>query len=58
MKKCKSDILKYPFATRCVKCWNSLPGDVVNSSTVNVYMSKLKLVYLDDFLNGWTLVDF
>ena len=57
LKKCKSDILKFSFANRCVKCWNSLPEDVVNSSTFNVFMPKLKLVNLDDFLNGRTLVD-
>ena len=26
LKKCQSDIYKFSFANRCIRCWNSLPA--------------------------------
>ena len=57
LKKWQSDIYKFSFANRCIRCWNSLPADVVNSSSVNIFMSKIKNLKLDEFLVGRTLVD-
>ena len=57
LKKSQSDIYKFSFANRCIRCWNSLPADVVNSSSVNIFMSKIKNLKLDEFLVGRTLVD-
>ena len=57
LKKCQSDIYKFSFANRYIRCWNSLPADVVYSSSVNIFMSKIKNLKLDEFLVGRTLVD-
>ena len=42
LKKCRLDSSKYSFSNTCVNCWNSLFSDVVNSSSVKIFMTKLK----------------
>ena len=36
LKKCNNNLLKFSFANRCVNCWNALPDNVVNSSSINM----------------------
>ena len=55
LKKCRLDSSKYSFSNRCVNCWNSLSSDVVESSTVNIFMAKLKKCDLREHLMGRTL---
>ena len=55
LKKCRLDLSKYSFSNRCVNCWNSLSSGVVNSSSVNIFMTKLKKCDLRDYLMGRTL---
>ena len=55
LKKCRLDSSKYSFSNRSVNCWNSLPSDVVDSSSVNIFMSKLKNCDLREHLMGRTL---
>ena len=55
LKKCRLDSSKYSFSNRCVNCWNSLSADVVNSSSVNIFMAKFKNCDLREFLMGRTL---
>ena len=58
LKKCNNNLLKFSFANRCVNCWNALPDNVVNSSSINMFMSRLNNVNLNEHLKGRTLVDF
>ena len=55
LTKCRLDLSKYSFSNRCVNCWSSLSSDVVNSSSVNIFMTKLKKCDLREYLMGRTL---
>ena len=50
LKKGKNNLLKFSFANRCVNCWNALPDNVVNSSSINMFMYRLKNVNLSEYL--------
>ena len=38
---CRSDIRKYFFSHRVVDFWNALPGRLVNSTSLNIFKSRL-----------------
>jgi hypothetical protein len=47
---CRTDVRKYSFPVRVVKCWNSLPSAVVNATSVNIFKSRLEKVNFTPFL--------
>ena len=49
LKKCRLDLSKSSFSNRCVNCLNSLSSDVVNSSSVNIFMTRLKKCDLREY---------
>jgi hypothetical protein len=51
----KLDIRKYFFSERIVNIWNYLSDDVVSSSNINVFKSKLYKIDLSRFLKGRAL---
>ena len=55
LKKCNNNLLKFSFENRCVNCWNALPDNVVNSSSINMFMYRLKMSNLASTCR--TLVD-
>ena len=38
-RRCHYDLRKYSFCNRITNIWNSLPNDVVNASSLNVFVS-------------------
>ena len=44
LKNCNNNLLRFSFANRCVNCWNALPENVVNSSSINMFMYRLKML--------------
>ena len=44
--------LENSFNSRCIDCWNSLPTDFVNASSVAVFKYKLKSFNFGPFLRG------
>ena len=50
LKNCRTDVAKSSFANRCIKCWNSLPENVVNSNSVDIFKSRLKKIDFSDFM--------
>ena len=46
LNSCNLDIRKYFFSQRVINMWNSLPDDVKESTTLNMFKNKL-----DDFLS-------
>ena len=51
------NLRKSVFANRIVNAWNSLPRDVVSSSTVGAFKYRLKLTNLNRFLTVFTQED-
>ena len=39
--RAKKDIFKFPFFPRTINEWNSLPEDIVNTTSVDSFKSKL-----------------
>ncbi len=46
----RTNIRKYYFSNRIVKCWNSLPPNVVMSPSVNSFKINLSKIYLSAHL--------
>ena len=40
-ERSKYDLRKYSFTSRIVNIWNSLPENVVNSESINMFKNKL-----------------
>ena len=40
------------FGVRIIKAWNSLPNELVNSKSVNLFTNNLKRVDLNAFISG------
>jgi len=40
-RRCHYDLRKYSFCNRVNNIWNSLPNDVVNASSLNVFKNRL-----------------
>ena len=52
-----NNCLENTFSNRCINCWNWLPNDVVNCSSISSFRAKLKIIDFSDFLKGRALVD-
>ena len=48
---CKTSRFQNDFFQRCVNAWNSLPNDVVDSSSVSSFKHKLETVDLSNYLS-------
>jgi len=48
-RRCHYDLRKYSFCNQVTNIWNSLPNDVVNASSLNVFKNRLDthLIYQD-----------
>jgi len=40
-RRCHYDLRNYSFCSRVTNIWNSLPNDVVNASSLNVFKNRL-----------------
>jgi len=45
--RCHYDLRKYSFRNRITNIWNSLPNDVVNASSLNVFKNRLDKIRLN-----------
>ena len=53
LNSCNLDIREYFFSQRVVNMWNSLPDDVKESTTLNMFKNKLD-DFLSDTLSDWS----
>ena len=44
-----NNCLENTFSNRCINCWNWLPNDVVNCSSISSFRAKLKIIDFSDF---------
>ena len=40
-ERCKLDIRKYAFPQQTINVWNTLPGECVNATSVNMFKNKI-----------------
>ena len=50
VRRARLNCRKYSFSNRVVPTWNSLPQEVIDSSSVHVFKNKLRSVNFDQFL--------
>ena len=44
---CHYNLRKYPFCSRVVNVWNSLPNNVVEADTINIFKNRLDKHWLN-----------
>ena len=53
-RRCHYDLRKYSFCNRVTNIWNSLPNDVVNASSLNVFKNRLDKHWIhQDAMYDW-----
>jgi len=53
-RRCRYDLRKYSFCNRITNIWNSLPNDVVNASSLNVFKNRLDNHWINqDAMYDW-----
>ena len=53
-RRCRYDLRKFSFCNRITNIWNSLPNDVVNASSLNVFKNRLDNHWINqDVMYDW-----
>ena len=53
-RRCRYDLRKYSFCNPITNIWNSLPNDVVNASSLNVFKNRLDNHWINqDVMYDW-----